>query len=234
MKKTVLALGALSILVFTSCTPRKNPDPSQKEEKSYKTEVTSDEWNEELTNQKALDPFANCTINVKNGGKLAFGNSESDLTIKISNGYVYIKASSKYVYYVATSETTGVYNIEQYEGYTNTETGEVIWEQEASGEIDSLAFIAFYATPAMRIQNLIYNDFTYNEETKRYELESLTTKGYWFPNDPDYLLNNINVSFRDGKLYYLNYFISQYNTEVTSTFSDYGITEVPSIESLMQ
>lgn len=238
MKKIALILGTLSILIFTSCSPVKRNDSSKNIEKSYSTEVSSDEWNEQLVNQKVFDPFGNVTINVKNGGKLIFGSDNPDLIIQISNGNIYIQSLSKYAYYVVPSNlydaSTGTYYVEQYSGYTDPETGEVVWSNEGSVEFDSLAFIAFYAAPAMRIQNLIYSDFTYNEENRQYELESLTTKGYGFPNDPDYLLKNINVSFKDGRLSCLNYFINQYYTEITSTFSDYGATEISSVESLMQ
>ena len=243
MKKKIMALSALTLLLLASCSPKVNNsgDASKEEEKSYYPLVTNAEWDKQFKNEKALDPFGNVTITVKNGGKIWYrGSTNPDYTVKVSNGNVYISNKQYANYFVSSPESfdsaTGTYkDVQKYDGYLESENGveKIVWEQNGTGDIDSIAFVASFATPAMQIKNLDYDKFTYNEETKIYECETLVTKGYWLPNDPEYTLKNLSISFRDGKVFYIDYYIELYKTQITATFVDYGTTIVPSIESLM-
>ena len=230
--KKIFAVTTLSVILLTSCFQAKsNKSVNKVEEKT---------WNELFQEEKALDPYGNFSITIKNGGKICFGNqSDPDVIVKVSNGNIYVQGYQDNYYVVPTDSydaEQGVYKDIKwyYTYYVDDAINNKVWHDNGLVTFDSLAFIAYYATPALQIKNLIYDKFTYDEELDIYKCDALKSKGYGLPNDPEFNLKDLSVSFKNNKITYIDYFITEYNTKITASFYDYGVTEVPSIESLMQ
>lgn len=218
MKNKIFAIGALSLLALTSCFQAKNS------KQLYK--VDEDAWHQLFQEGKALDPFSNVSINITNGGKVCFGtNDYPDIQIFITNGYIHIRGYQEFYYYVPSDsydKKTDTYKgVETYEA-----DSQGVWQLIGTSSYESLSFLAFYITPALRIENLKMSEFEFDNKYNTYNCDKVTSKGYWLPNDPTFTLTDVAIHFREGSLQTLEYFISDQNTKITAAFYDYGNTIV--------
>ena len=232
MKKTVFALSALSFLLLTSCFNAKNS------KQLYKAD--EDTWYKMFQEGKALDPYMEVTITSMNAGKICFGNdANSDIQIHMSSGNIYAQGYQDIYYIVpadAYDEDTDTYKqVDTYESFQlgNTLTDK-LWLQLGPTDFESLSFIEFLVTPCLRIKNLKYEDFTFDNEYNIYKCDSVKSKGWWLPDDPEFTLTDVALHIREGYLQTLEYYINEQNTKITISFFDYDNTPVQSIEDLMQ
>ena len=153
----------LAVTSLTACGVPKEQQESKSEEttsinQNAPYQVNETRWNNLFYMCQCFDPFLNVTIDVKGGGMIMFGKEEErgDLTIKISNGQVYVDGYQDY-YYVfkgnSYNEQTGKHTLHVYQEDIN-EVG--TWIDSGEGEMALCDAIGGFATAGMSTRDLDY------------------------------------------------------------------------------